>query len=211
MNSLRVTRCAVRSWLLVVNLSCWTLCEASFLRADHVGGTAVISLPRVDHSVVTPTVLWRKPNDRNVSGFGGSGLLVLAVRPGGIFCALKQTVTFGTIDLPGHEMVTDTAAIQRYDRIRFNVVVPSWISGFTEVRGDEDDAPSVGEVHQCAGAGSAGLGANVRHNDGGEGPHGGNSPLRVPEQRRIDPGADVAEEAKTQWRESHPSDDPMGN
>ncbi len=61
------------------------------------------------------------------------------------------------------------------------------------------------------GAGPAGPGANVRHNDSGEGPNGGNSPLRVPEQRRIDSGADVAEEAKTHWRQSHPSDDPMGN
>ena len=80
-------------------------------------------------------------------------------------------------------------AVQRHVRIRFNVVVPSRISVFTEVRGDEDDAPSIGEVHQRTRAGPAGLGADVRHNDGGEWPNGGNSPPREPEQSRIDAGS----------------------
>src|SRR6201999_4373602 len=83
-----------------------------------------------------PTVLRRKCNDRNASEWGGRGLFVLAVRPGRVFGALKQTVAFGTVDLLGDESATDAAAVQRYDRIGFNVVVPSRISGSTEVRGE---------------------------------------------------------------------------
>src|SRR6185503_9564670 len=124
---------------------------------------------------------------------------------------MKQTVAFGIVDLLGHKAPADARPVQRHVRIRFNVVVPSRISGPTEVRGDEDDAPSIGEVHQRTRVGPAGLGANVCQNDGVEWPNGGNSPPREPEQSRIDSRADVTEEAKTQWRDSHPTDDPMGN
>jgi hypothetical protein len=89
-------------------------------------------------------------------------------------------------------------------------VVPSRIPGSTEVRGDEDDAPPIGEVHQRTGAGPAGLGANVLQNDGGEGRNGGNSPPREADQSRIDSRGDVTAEAATQWRENHTTDDPMG-
>jgi len=142
---------------------------------------------------------------------GGRGLLVLVVRPGGVFGALKQTVAFGVVNLLGHETATDAAAVHRHERIGPNVAVPSGISGSTEVRGDEDDAPPIGEVHQRTPAGPAGLGANVRHNDGGEGPNGGNSPPREPDQSRIESRGDVTAEATTQWRENHPTDDPMSH
>src|ERR1700744_1128376 len=105
-------------------------------------------LPTVRHSVVGPKALQPKCDDRNGSGLGGRGLLVLAVRPRAVFGALKQTVAFGTVDLFGDESATDAAAIQRHDRIGVNVVIPARISGSTEVRGDEDDARPIGEVHQ---------------------------------------------------------------
>jgi len=142
---------------------------------------------------------------------GGRGLPVLGVWPGAAFNAMKQTVAFGIVDLLGYKAPADAHPVQRHVRIRFNVVVPSWISVFTEVRGDEDDAPSIGEEHQRTRAGPAGLGADVRHNDGGERPNGGNSPPREPEQSRIDAGTEVTDEPKTRWRDSHPTDDPMGN
>ena len=155
--------------------------------------------------------LRRKCDDRNASGPGGRGLLVLAVRPRGVFGALKQAIAFGAVDLMGDESATDAAAVQRHDRIRFNIVVPRRISGSTEVRRDEDDAPPIGEVHQRTSAGSTGLRPNVRQNDGGEGPNGGNSPPREPDQSRIESRGDVPAEATTQWRENHPTDDPMGH
>src|SRR5215471_4656449 len=77
------------------------------------------SVPRVDDSVVGPTALRRKCNDGNASGLGGRGPLVLSVRPGGVFGALKQTVAFGIVDLLGHEIATDAAAVQHDERIGF--------------------------------------------------------------------------------------------
>jgi hypothetical protein len=55
--------------------------------------------------------LRRKCDDRNASGPGGRGLLVLAVRPRGVFGALKQTIAFGIVDLLGDESATDAAAV----------------------------------------------------------------------------------------------------
>src|SRR4029077_2755123 len=96
--------------------------------------SSVGSVPGVDHSVVgAPTAQRRKCKDRNASESGGRSLLVPAVRTGGVLGALKQTVAFGTVDLFGDESPMDAAAVQLYDGIRLNVVVPSRISGFTEV------------------------------------------------------------------------------
>src|SRR4029077_837944 len=54
---------------------------------------------------------------------------------------MKQTVAFGIVDLLGYKAPADAHPVQRHVRIRFNVVVPSWSSVFTEVRGDEDMRP----------------------------------------------------------------------
>ena len=51
--ALRVTRrhdvCVLDWWAVIP--SCWTPCEARSLRADHVGDDALVSVPRLDHSV----------------------------------------------------------------------------------------------------------------------------------------------------------------
>lgn len=81
------------------------------MRADHFGDVVLISVPRFGHSVVAPTALRRKSNNRNVSGLDRRGLLVFGVWAGAAISTLKQTVAFSIVNLLGHETATDAAAV----------------------------------------------------------------------------------------------------